>query len=284
MVTPETNTQEDSKKRFVISEQGTIKPVSERYLVTDGTSLQQVLSMKDIDYRRTYTNDIIEIFTVLGIEGVRKAIELEMNHVLSFDGSYVNYRHLALLCDVMTTKGHLMPMTRHGINRQDFSPIMRSSFEETVDVFMEAAAHSEYDLLKGVSESILLGQLAKLGTGAFELFLDLKKCASAMELPMDNVDTFSGFMSEDASKEYNRQHLITKTPWNEPMTSPGYMSSSPNSPCYTPTLPQYSSSSSKPYASQASSYYRYFSFFLSFARICILIDCEIVQQAHRTIQ
>jgi len=271
MVTPETNTQEDSKKRFVISEQGTIKPVSEHYLVTDGTSLQQVLSMKDIDYRRTYTNDIIEIFTVLGIEGVRKAIEFEMNHVLSFDGSYVNYRHLALLCDVMTTKGHLMSMTRHGINRTDVSPIMRSSFEETVDVFMEAAAHSEYDLLKGVSESILLGQLAKIGTGAFEVFLDIKKCASAMELPMDNVDAFSGFMSEDASKEYNKQHLITKTPWNEPMTSPSYMSSSPytnltysaNSPCYTPTLPHYSSSSSKPYASPASSYYRYFSFFCS---------------------
>ncbi|MCP4487762.1 MAG: hypothetical protein GY820_10660 [Gammaproteobacteria bacterium] len=32
-------------------------------------------------------------------------MEREINHVISFDGSYVNYRHLALLCDVMTCKG-----------------------------------------------------------------------------------------------------------------------------------------------------------------------------------
>ena len=37
---------------------------------------------------------------------MRKAIEKEMNAVISFDGSYVNYRHLALLCDVMTAKGN----------------------------------------------------------------------------------------------------------------------------------------------------------------------------------
>ena len=69
---------------------------------------------------------------VLGIEAVRKAVEKELHHVISFDGSYVNYRHLALLCDVMTARGHLMAVTRHGINRQEIGPLMRCSFEETV--------------------------------------------------------------------------------------------------------------------------------------------------------
>lgn len=59
----------------------------------------------NVDPVRTYSNDICEIFEVLGIEAVRKAIEREMNNVISFDGSYVNYRHLALLCEVMTSKG-----------------------------------------------------------------------------------------------------------------------------------------------------------------------------------
>jgi len=48
-----------------------------------------------------------------------------MNHVISFDGSYVNYRHLSLLCDIMTCKGHLMAITRHGINRQDTGALAR---------------------------------------------------------------------------------------------------------------------------------------------------------------
>lgn len=34
-----------------------------------------------------------------------------------FAGSYVNYRHLAILVDVMTFRGHIMSITRHGINR-----------------------------------------------------------------------------------------------------------------------------------------------------------------------
>ena len=59
-----------------------------------------------------------------------------MYHVISFDGSYVNYRHLALLCDTMTSRGHLMAITRHGINRQDTGPLMKCSFEETVSLLV----------------------------------------------------------------------------------------------------------------------------------------------------
>lgn len=66
---------------------------------------------------------------------MRKAVEREMNHVISFDGSYVNYRHLALLCDIMTCRGHLMAITRHGINRQEVGALMRCSFEETVSTW-----------------------------------------------------------------------------------------------------------------------------------------------------
>lgn len=94
---------------------------------------------------------------------MRKSIEREMNNVISFDGSYVNYRHLALLCDVMTAKGivkivssdyffysgHLMAITRHGINRQEVGCLMRCSFEETVDILMEASIHAEVDPVKG---------------------------------------------------------------------------------------------------------------------------------------
>ncbi|MEE6528760.1 hypothetical protein FKM82_017310, partial [Ascaphus truei] len=120
---------------------------------------------------------------VLGIEAVRKALERELYHVISFDGSYVNYRHLALLCDTMTCRGHLMAITRHGVNRQDTGPLMKCSFEETVDVLMEAAAHGETDPMKGVSENIMLGQLAPAGTGCFDLLLDAEKCKFGMEIP-----------------------------------------------------------------------------------------------------
>jgi len=96
----------------------------------------------------------------------------ELRSVISFDGSYVNYRHLAMLADVMTYRGHLMAITRHGINRVETGPLMRCSFEETADILLEAATFAETDNLKGVTENIMLGQLAPLGTGQFDLFLD----------------------------------------------------------------------------------------------------------------
>jgi DNA-directed RNA polymerase II subunit RPB1 len=221
---------DDSKKRIHINENGEIEKIADWRLETDGTALKKVLATKDVDSRRSFTNDVVEIFDVLGIEAVRKAIEREMNHVISFDGSYVNYRHLALLCDVMTTKGHLMAITRHGINRQDVGPIMRCSFEETVDVLMEAAAHAETDPLKGVSENILLGQLAKIGTGSFDLLLDVEKCASAMELPMNFAqDTFNEMMSGAARREFEqRDRQGIETPWIGSLsTTPSHWPSTP---------------------------------------------------------
>ncbi|CAG0891424.1 unnamed protein product [Cyprideis torosa] len=119
--------QTDAKKRIIITDLGEFKAIAEWLLETDGTSLMKVLSEKYVDSNRTFSNDICEIFSVLGIEAVRKSVEKEINAVLQFYGLYVNYRHLALLCDVMTAKGHLMAITRHGINRQDTGALMRSA-------------------------------------------------------------------------------------------------------------------------------------------------------------
>lgn len=43
--------------------------------------------------------------------------------------------------------------------------IFRCSFEETVDVLLDAAAHAEVDPMRGVSENIIMGQLPRMGTG-----------------------------------------------------------------------------------------------------------------------
>ncbi len=64
----------------------------------------------------------------------------------------------ALLVDAMTFRGHLMAITRHGINRVDTGPLMRSSFEETVEILMQAAAMGEKDALRyGAAVGFVLG-------------------------------------------------------------------------------------------------------------------------------
>ncbi|XP_032236944.2 DNA-directed RNA polymerase II subunit RPB1-like [Nematostella vectensis] len=218
---------EDKKKRIVVTEQGEFKAIQEWLLETDGVSLMRVLSERDVDPVRTTSNDICEIFSVLGIEAVRKAVEREMDHVISFDGSYVNYRHLALLCDIMTCRGHLMAITRHGINRQEVGALMRSSFEETVDVLMDAAAHAETDYLRGVSECIIMGKLPRIGTGSFDLMLDAEKCKHGMEIPTNIMGPGMGgamaaigvFFGAAGSPSAMSPQM---TPWNMGAT-PAYM-------------------------------------------------------------
>ncbi|VDD92561.1 unnamed protein product [Enterobius vermicularis] len=213
----------DDKKRVIITPDGGFKAIPDWLLETDGMFYRniKVLSEPNVDPVRTTSNDICEIFEVLGIEAVRKAIEREMDQVISFDGSYVNYRHLALLCDVMTSKGHLMAVTRHGINRQEVGALMRCSFEETVDILMEAAVHAEQDPVKGVSENIMLGQLARAGTGCFDLVLDADKCKLGMEIQVGSLlNTGGGFFGGGASPASSSMSPA-QTPWNAG-TTPAY--------------------------------------------------------------
>jgi DNA-directed RNA polymerase II subunit RPB1 len=142
-------------------------------LETNGVNLKAVMTLDGVDFTTTYSNSCVEVFNVLGIEAARAAILKELRNVIEFDGSYVNYRHLALLCDLMTHRGTLMAITRHGINRADTGALMRCSFEETVEILMEAAAVGEKDDCHGVAENILFGQIAPMGTGAFDVSLDM---------------------------------------------------------------------------------------------------------------
>ncbi|XP_057378836.1 DNA-directed RNA polymerase II subunit RPB1-like [Daphnia carinata] len=236
--------QTDQKKRIVVTEAGEFKAIAEWLLETDGTQLMRVLSERDVDPVRTYSNDICEIFAVLGIEAVRKSVEKEMNMVLQFYGLYVNYRHLALLCDVMTAKGHLMAITRHGINRQDTGALMRCSFEETVDVLLEAAGHAEVDPLRGVSENIILGQLPRMGTGCFDLLLDAEKCKQGIEIPLSIGAGMGTGMFFGSAATPMAGMSPQMTPWNQVATpaygsvwSPGLGSGmTPGGPAFSPSV------------------------------------------------
>jgi DNA-directed RNA polymerase II subunit RPB1 len=168
----------DQKSRAIIADDNSLfmtrsdPRCNEYVLETSGSSFAKVLTIEGVDTTRTYTNRFTEVFEVLGIEATRAAILRELTQVLSFDGSYVNARHLGILCDVMTARGYVMAVTRHGINKSDTGALMRCSFEQTVEILLEAAAAGELDDCRGVSENLILGQVAPVGTGTMEILLD----------------------------------------------------------------------------------------------------------------
>jgi len=177
-------------KKVVLSHQGEYDQEKEWFLETDGINLREVLAVDGVDAVRTYSNNCFEVFETLGIEAGRNALYQELNGVIEMGGSYVNYRHLALLCDLMCNKGQLMSITRHGINRTDAGALSRCSFEETVEILLEAAAVGDVDDCRGVAENVLLGQMAPMGTGAFDVSLDmdmLKDVIVDHRLPVQNM-------------------------------------------------------------------------------------------------
>jgi DNA-directed RNA polymerase II subunit RPB1 len=144
-------------------------------LDTIGTNMLDVLGLDYIDPNRTYSNDVIEIFQVLGMEAARFALYNELAEVLEFDGAYVNAHHMALLCDRMTFTHKMISIFRHGINNDDIGPIAKASFEETPEMFLKAARHAELDTMRGISANVMCGQEGFYGTAAFQVVLDINE-------------------------------------------------------------------------------------------------------------
>lgn len=151
---------------------------------TEGSNLIDIVKHKAVDPIRTISNDIHEVYNVLGIEACRHVLINEINEIFEQSSSYVNSRHLALLADVMTNKGSLMSIDRHGINKSDRGPLAKCSFEETPDVIAKAAIFGELDIVTGVSSNIMLGQEVPIGTGSIDILFDEEKFKEYLkELP-----------------------------------------------------------------------------------------------------
>lgn len=138
-------------------------------LLVEGYGLKDVMCIEGIVGQNTYSNHIIEMKSVLGIEAARGSIIREVSGVMKSHGMNVDPRHIMLLGDVMTYKGEILGITRFGIAKMKDSVLMLASFEKTTDHLFDAAARLAQDAIEGVSECIILGVAAPVGTGAFKL-------------------------------------------------------------------------------------------------------------------
>lgn len=167
---------------------GTFEDKKEWIIYTEGTNLRDVLALSIVDAPFTMTNDVNEVYEVLGIEAARQALYNELMDVI--DGNNVNYRHITLLVDVMTNRGTILSVNRHGINRGDIGPLAKCSFEETTDKLIKAGIFAEYDKINGVSANVMLGQIAPCGTGDVDVIMDEEMLMQMQPMQQTNKRTF----------------------------------------------------------------------------------------------
>lgn len=164
---------------------------------TNDMNLRDIWSVYPIDYRRTFSNKITEIETVLGIDAAKYMLFKEMKSAFSLEGSVVHDTHLRLVVDVMTCTGRLLPTDRHGLDQ--FAPnniLTRASFEKNMDILRQAAISNDQQQLTSISESIMVGSDLLLGTG-------VSKVVSTNEEK-----------NESAKEEVNRVFVSTSD-WND---------------------------------------------------------------------
>lgn len=194
------------------------------YLETMGSNLRKLLILSDVDATRSYTNDPLEDYKIFGVESGRNRFMLEMVNVLSQDGDLpINLRHIMLLADFMTVNGELTPLTYTGMTKQPTGVFTKATFEHGVNVMLSAALSGEHEKIESVSSAIIVGQKAKIGTGAVKITMDrdrLRQLAKQVKnQPMD-VSNFEQVISQsyvnvgtnpllhDASIEYENVATI----------------------------------------------------------------------------
>ena len=149
---------------------GVYTPVEEYVLDTDGSNIVEVINHPMVDATRIYTTHVYDVLDLLGIEAARSILLSEITGL--FEEVGLNFRHLGLLCDVMTRAGRLMSVDRYGINKNDIGPLAKASFEETEKILLKAALFGEVDPVTGVSANIMTGQPIRGGTAFSQIMLD----------------------------------------------------------------------------------------------------------------
>jgi len=168
-------------------------------LDTVGSNLQDILTIPDIDVKRTTSNDIQEVYRTLGIEAARQSIYNELEEAFE-DASYINYHHLSVLCDRITATSKMVSVFRHGINNDDIGPIAKASFEETPEMFLRAARHAELDPMTGVSANVMCGQEGYFGTGTFQIMLDINQMSKLGNKEMQEKKDIASMLGINATQ------------------------------------------------------------------------------------
>lgn len=154
----------DGKEWIVETNGFCSKTISKQY-----SSFKRLLAHPDVDYTRTVSNNVWDIYEVLDIEAARQFLIEEFMSIM--EG--INTCHAMILVDRMTHNGTISSITRYTMKKEESGPMGKASFEETMDNFLNAAAEGDREPTEGVSASIICGKRASVGTGMIKLSIDI---------------------------------------------------------------------------------------------------------------
>lgn len=147
----------------------------EYFIRASGFNIGELVVFEEVDPARIYTNNVMEILRVFGVEAARNALVFEIKQVMEMQNLFVDPRHIMLLADAMCADGKVKSIGRHGLSGEKAGVLGRAAFEETMKHLVNAAVTAEEDGLAGVTENIIVGQTIPIGTGRIKLRMKAQK-------------------------------------------------------------------------------------------------------------
>jgi DNA-directed RNA polymerase II subunit RPB1 len=201
---------DEVKEEYHITFDNLGKKIEEKEYViyTSGINLNELKNYKVIDFTRTNCNDIQSNYKYYGLESAKKSIMREIEIVYADASQAMNYNHIELIADIMTTAASITSIDRHGIGRMDIEPLGKASFEKTFEQFVNAAIFNEVDHLKNVSSRIMVGKSILGGTGLCELLLDVDMVLNSEKGSQYQSETIVNYIKENILlKEINNRNI-----------------------------------------------------------------------------
>lgn len=178
--------------------------INSRTITSQYVNFKNLLALDNVDETKTISNNVWDIYEVLGIEAAREFLIQEFMSIM--EG--INPCHASLLVDRMTYGGNIASITRYTMKKDESGPFGKASFEETMDNFMNAASKGEIEPTEGVSASIICGKRAKIGTGMCNVNLDISKLPLCKPITSSDISLRAKNRMENLSNERKRDKII----------------------------------------------------------------------------
>lgn len=145
--------------RTEIAEDGSLQKVNKPVIWTDGTNMPAIMANSFVDPYLTYSDSILEIYEMLGIEAANNAIVAQLSGMMP-SASHQYYRVYA---DAMTSTGVVSSIDRQGIqNRERDNPLLVMANSHPLQTIEEAAANGAYGRCdQTFSPALMVGNVPK---------------------------------------------------------------------------------------------------------------------------
>ena len=131
-----------------------------------------------VDAYRTLSNNVHEIYKIIGIEGARSYLIKTFSNHLKKNELYVNSSHIILLAEFMTNRPNLDSnglitgvngVNYIGISRQPGGPLSLGTMQRASEIIAKHSLFGNIEDIKNLSVSIIVGSRIFIGNGYFDI-------------------------------------------------------------------------------------------------------------------